>query len=161
MDKSFFAMIFFFISSFLNFNNNIFLEDNIYREVSKNICNIGEYGFRVEYTTSNDILDEFEMYKPYLNKYSMDSNEDFLSVEWEGNSLFVAKENDFIRVQLNLISKEVINIKNLLIKKDATAPPFATVGKPASVLSNKLLITNMKFSIKPNKPPKIMPPMAS
>ena len=120
MDKSFFAMIFFFISSFLNFNNNIFLEDNIYREVSKNICNIGEYGFRVEYTTSNDILDEFEMYKPYLNKYSMDSNEDFLSVEWEGNSLFVAKENDFIRVQLNLISKEVINIKNLKDKFNNT-----------------------------------------
>lgn len=47
----------------------------------------------------------------------------------------------------------VINVKNLLVRKDAAAPAFATVGKPASLLSNKLLITNMKFSIKPNRPP--------
>lgn len=47
----------------------------------------------------------------------------------------------------------VINVKNLLVKKDAASPAFATVGKPASLLSNKLLINNMKFSIKPNRPP--------
>lgn len=120
MNKSFFAMIFFFISSFFNFNTNIFLEDNIYKEVSKSICNISEYGFRVEYTVNNKILDEFKLYEPYLNKYDMNfsENENFLSAEWENNTLFINEENGLLRVQINLISKEYIDIKSLKSKFD-------------------------------------------
>lgn len=120
MNKSFFAMIFFFISSFFNFNTNIFLEDNIYKEVSKSICNISEYGFRVEYTVNNKILDEFKLYEPYLNKYDMNfsENENFFSAEWENNTLFINEENGLLRVQINLISKEYIDIKSLKSKFD-------------------------------------------
>jgi hypothetical protein len=49
----------------------------------------------------------------------------------------------------------IINIKNFLVKASANAPAFATTGKPASLMSNKLLISNMKFSIRPNQPPDV------
>ncbi len=56
---------------------------------------------------------------------------------------------------LTVSNPAIIDIKNYLIKASANAPSFATVGKPASLLSNKLIISKMKFSIRPNQPPDI------
>lgn len=48
-----------------------------------------------------------------------------------------------------------ITIKNLLASPDAAAPSLAEVGKAASALAPKLIISKMKFVIKPNQPPDI------
>lgn len=51
------------------------------------------------------------------------------------------------------LNPAIINVANLPVKNSATSPVFASVGKPASLLSTKLIITKMKFNIRPSVPP--------
>lgn len=118
MDKSFFTMIFFLVSSFLCCNNDLFLDSEIYSKVSENLCNINEYGIRVEYVTSNSMLDEFKMYEPYLDysNINLKENNTSLNIEWMHNNLFIIEEEENTRVQIDLVSEDYIDIKKLKIK---------------------------------------------
>lgn len=118
MDKSFFTMIFFLVSSFLCCNNDLFLDSEIYSKVSENLCNINEYGIRVEYVTSNSMLDELKMYEPYLDysNINLKENNTSLNIEWMHNNLFIIEEEENTRVQIDLVSEDYIDIKKLKIK---------------------------------------------
>lgn len=118
MNKSFFTMIFFLVSSFLCCNNDLFLDSEIYSKVSENLCNINEYGIRVEYVTSNSMLDEFKMYEPYLDysNINLKENNTSLNIEWMHNNLFIIEEEENTRVQIDLVSEDYIDIKKLKIK---------------------------------------------
>lgn len=56
---------------------------------------------------------------------------------------------------INSSSPLIIAIKSLPASANATAPSIATVGKPASGLSSKIIISAMKFTIIPIQPPDI------
>lgn len=118
MNKSFFTMIFFLVSSFLCCNNDLFLDSEIYSKVSENLCNINEYGIRVEYVTSNSMLDELKMYEPYLDysNINLKENNTSLNIEWMHNNLFIIEEEENTRVQIDLVSEDYIDIKKLKIK---------------------------------------------
>ncbi|MGG5462827.1 hypothetical protein [Clostridium sp. B9] len=117
MNKSLFAIILISISSIL-FSNEIFLDAKIYDLVSEEICDIKEYGIKIEYLTKKSNKEELEKYKDiFYDINSIDYDDNLINLEKEENdkliTLRVVKENNSSRVFLEIISKTHMDIEEI------------------------------------------------
>ena len=96
------------------------LDNKVYSKVEEEICNIEEYGMKIEYITDENIKDEFNNISDYIKIEDFDSivekeNEIYLNTSKEQFNLYInlIKENSKSRVQMVIVSKNRINFNEI------------------------------------------------
>ncbi|MDT9331387.1 hypothetical protein [Clostridium perfringens] len=96
------------------------LDNKVYSKVEEEICNIEEYGMKIEYITDENIKDEFNNISDYIKIEDFDSivekeNEIYLNTSKEQFNLDInlIEENSKSRVQIVIISKNRIDFNDI------------------------------------------------
>lgn len=114
----FIAALFCFSLIFSPSTNN--LDNKVYSKVEEEICNIEEYGMKIEYITDENIKDEFNNISDYIKIEDFDSivekeNEIYLNTSKEQFNLDInlIEENSKSRVQIVIVSKNRIDFNDI------------------------------------------------
>ena len=96
------------------------LDNKVYSKVEEEICNIEEYGMKIEYITDVNIKDQFNNISYYIKIEDFDSivekeNEIYLNNSKEQFNLDInlIEENSKSRVQIVIVSKNRIYFNNI------------------------------------------------
>ena len=96
------------------------LDKKVYSKVEEEICNIEEYGMKIEYITDENIKDQFNNISDYIKIEDFNSivekeNEIYLNTSKEQFNLYInlIKENSKSRVQMVIVSRNRINFKEI------------------------------------------------
>ncbi|MCX0401064.1 hypothetical protein [Clostridium perfringens] len=96
------------------------LDNKVYSKVEEEICNIEEYGMKIEYITDESIKDQFNNISDYIKIEDFDSivekeNEIYLNTSKEKFNLDInlIEENSKSRVQIVIVSKNRIYFNNI------------------------------------------------
>ena len=96
------------------------LDNKVYSKVEEEICNIEEYGMKIEYITDESIKDQFNNISDYIKIEDFDSivekeNEIYLNTSKEQFNLDInlIEENSKSRVQIVIVSKNRIDFNNI------------------------------------------------
>lgn len=96
------------------------LDNKVYSKVEEEICNIEEYGMKIEYITDENIKDEFNNISDYIKIEDFDSivekeNEIYLNTSKEQFNLDInlIEENSKSRVQIVIVSKNRIDFNDI------------------------------------------------
>lgn len=96
------------------------LDNKVYSKVEEEICNIEEYGMKIEYITDENIKDEFNNISDYIKIEDFDSivekeNEIYLNTSKEQFNLDInlIEENSKSRIQIVIVSKNRIDFNNI------------------------------------------------
>ncbi|MDU8975548.1 MAG: hypothetical protein E7G38_01030 [Clostridium perfringens] len=96
------------------------LDNKVYSKVEEEICNIEEYGMKIEYITDESIKDQFNNISDYIKIEDFDSivekeNEIYLNTSKEQFNLDInlIEENSKCRVQIVIVSKNRIYFNNI------------------------------------------------
>ena len=96
------------------------LDNKVYSKVEEEICNIEEYGMKIEYITDENIKDQFNNISDYIKIEDFDSivekeNEIYLNTSKEQFNLDInlIEENSKSRVQIVIVSKNRIYFNNI------------------------------------------------
>ena len=96
------------------------LDNKVYSKVEEEICNIEEYGIKIEYITDENIRNQFENISDYIKIEDFDSivekeNEIYLNTSKEQFDLDInlIEENSKSRVQMVIVSKNRIDFNNI------------------------------------------------
>ncbi|EDT79805.1 hypothetical protein PTM93_04255 [Clostridium perfringens] len=96
------------------------LDNKVYSKVEEEICNIEEYGMKIEYITDENIRNQFENISDYIKIEDFDSivekeNEIYLNTSKEQFNLDInlIEENSKSRVKIVIISKNRIYFNNI------------------------------------------------
>lgn len=96
------------------------LDNKVYSKVEEEICNIEEYGMKIEYITDENIRNQFENISDYIKIEDFDSivekeNEIYLNTSKEQFNLDInlIEENSKSRVQIVIVSKNRIYFNNI------------------------------------------------
>ena len=96
------------------------LDNKVYSKVEEEICNIEEYGMKIEYITDENIKDQFNNISDYIKIEDFDSivekeNEIYLNTSKEQFNLDInlIEENSKSRVKIVIISKNRIYFNNI------------------------------------------------
>ena len=96
------------------------LDNKVYSKVEEEICNIEEYGIKIEYITDENIKDEFNNISDYIKIEDFDSivekeNEIYLNTSKEQFNLDInlIEENSKSRVQIVIVSKNRIDFNDI------------------------------------------------
>ena len=96
------------------------LDNKVYSKVEEEICNIEEYGMKIEYITDENIKDQFENISDYIKIEDFDSivekeNKIYLNTSKEQFNLDInlIEENSKSRVQIVIVSKNRIYFNNI------------------------------------------------
>ena len=100
--------------------STISLDNKVYSKVEEEICNIEEYGMKIEYITDENIKDQFNNISDYIKIEDFDSivekeNEIYLNTSKEQFNLDInlIEENSKSRVQIVIVSKNRIDFNNI------------------------------------------------
>ncbi|WP_283696269.1 hypothetical protein [Clostridium perfringens] len=114
----FVAALFCFSLIFSPSTNN--LDNKVYSKVEEEICNIEEYGMKIEYITDENIKNQFENINGYIKIEDFTSivekeNEIYLNISKEQFDLDISliEENSKLRVQVVIVSKNRIDFNNI------------------------------------------------
>lgn len=96
------------------------LDNKVYSKVEEEICNIEEYGMKIEYITDENIKNQFENINGYIKIEDFTSivekeNEIYLNTSKEQFNLDInlIEENSKSRVQIVIVSKNRIDFNNI------------------------------------------------
>ncbi|ELC8407645.1 hypothetical protein QYB57_001811 [Clostridium perfringens] len=96
------------------------LDNKVYSKVEEEICNIEEYGMKIEYITDKNIKDQFNNISDYIKIEDFDSivekeNEIYLNTSKEQFNLDInlIEENSKSRVQIVIVSKNRIDFNDI------------------------------------------------
>ena len=94
------------------------LDNKVYSKVEEEICNIEEYGMKIEYITDESIKDQFNNISDYIKIEDFDSivekeNEIYLNTSKEHLDINLIEENSKSRVQIVIVSKNRIYFNNI------------------------------------------------
>ncbi|MDU5492941.1 MAG: hypothetical protein E6094_08295 [Clostridium perfringens] len=96
------------------------LDNKVYSKVEEEICNIEEYGIKIEYITDENIKDQFNNISDYIKIEDFDSivekeNEIYLNTSKEQFNLDInlIEENSKSRVQIVIVSKNRIYFNDI------------------------------------------------
>lgn len=96
------------------------LDNKVYYKVEEEICNIEEYGMKIEYITDENIKDQFNNISYYIKIEDFDSivekeNEIYLNTSKEQFNLDInlIEENSKSRVQIVIVSKNGIDFNDI------------------------------------------------
>lgn len=96
------------------------LDNKVYSKVKEEICNIEEYGMKIEYITDENIKDQFNNISDYIKIEDFDSivekeNEIYLNTSKEQFNLDInlIEENSKSRVQIVIVSKNRIDFNDI------------------------------------------------
>ncbi len=96
------------------------LDNKVYSKVEEEICNIEEYGMKIEYITDENIKDEFNNISDYIKIEDFDSivekeNQIYLNTSKEQFNLDInlIEENSKSRVQIVIVSKNRIDFNDI------------------------------------------------
>ena len=96
------------------------LDNKVYSKVEEEICNIEEYGMKIEYITDENIKDQFNNISDYIKIEDFNSivekeNEIYLNTSKEQFNLYInlIKENSKSRVQMVIVSRNRINFNKI------------------------------------------------
>lgn len=96
------------------------LDNKVYSKVEEEICNIEEYGMKIEYITDENIKDQFNNISDYIKIEDFDSivekeNEIYLNTSKEQFNLNInlIEENSKSRIQIVIVSKNRIDFNNI------------------------------------------------
>ena len=96
------------------------LDNKVYSKVEEEICNIEEYGMKIEYITDENIKDQFENISDYIKIEDFDSivekeNEIYSNTSKEQFNLDInlIEENSKSRIQIVIVSKNRIDFNNI------------------------------------------------
>ena len=96
------------------------LDNKVYSKVEEEICNIEEYGMKIEYITDENIKDQFNNISDYIKIEDFDSivkkeNEIYLNTSKEQFNLYInlIEENSKSRVQIVIVSKNRIDFNDI------------------------------------------------
>ncbi|EJT6170467.1 hypothetical protein QTI99_00275 [Clostridium perfringens] len=96
------------------------LDNKVYSKVEEEICNIEEYGMKIEYITDENIKNQFENINGYIKIEDFTSivekeNEIYLNISKEQFHLDISliEENSKLRVQVVIVSKNRIDFNNI------------------------------------------------
>ena len=96
------------------------LDNKVYSKVEEEICNIEEYGMKIEYITDENIKDQFENISGYIKIEDFTSivekeNEIYLNISKEQFNLDISliEENSKLRVQVVIVSKNRIDFNDI------------------------------------------------
>lgn len=96
------------------------LDNKVYSKVKEEICNIEEYGMKIEYITDENIRNQFENISDYIKIEDFDSivekeNEIYLNTSKEQFNLDInlIEENSKSRVQIVIVSKNRIDFNDI------------------------------------------------
>ncbi|WP_416187676.1 hypothetical protein [Clostridium perfringens] len=96
------------------------LDNKVYSKVEEEICNIEEYGMKIEYITDENIKDQFNNISDYIKIEDFDSivekeNEIYLNTSKEQFDLDInlIEENSKSRIQIVIISKNRIYFNDI------------------------------------------------
>ena len=96
------------------------LDNKVYSKVEEEICNIEEYGMKIEYITDENIKDQFNNISDYIKIEDFDSivekeNEIYLNTSKEQFNLDInlIEENSKSRVQIVIVSKNRLDFNDL------------------------------------------------
>ncbi|EHK2326280.1 hypothetical protein KCK52_000057 [Clostridium perfringens] len=100
--------------------SNMSLDNKVYSKVEEEICNIEEYGMKIEYITDENIKDQFNNISDYIKIEDFDSivekeNEIYLNTSKEQFNLDInlIEENSKSRIQIVIVSKNRIDFNNI------------------------------------------------
>ncbi|MDV5112642.1 hypothetical protein [Clostridium perfringens] len=96
------------------------LDNKVYSKMKEEICNIEEYGMKIEYITDKNIKDQFNNISDYIKIEDFDSivekeNEIYLNTSKEQFNLDInlIEENSKSRVQIVIVSKNRIDFNDI------------------------------------------------
>ncbi|MGV1095306.1 hypothetical protein [Clostridium perfringens] len=96
------------------------LDNKVYSKVEEEICNIEEYGMKIEYITDENIKNQFNNISDYIKIEDFDSivekeNEIYLNTSKEQFNLDInlIEENSKSRVQIVIVSKNRIDFNDI------------------------------------------------
>ena len=96
------------------------LDNKVYSKVEEEICNIEEYGMKIEYITDENIKDQFNNISDYIKIEDFDSivekeNEIYLNTSREQFNLYInlIEENSKSRAQIVIVSKNRIDFNDI------------------------------------------------
>ena len=96
------------------------LDNKVYSKVEEEICNIEEYGMKIEYITDENIRNQFNNISDYIKIDDFDSivekeNEIYLNTSKEQFNLDInlIEENSKSRVQIVIVSKNRIDFNDI------------------------------------------------
>ncbi|MDK0917226.1 hypothetical protein P5F52_00285 [Clostridium perfringens] len=96
------------------------LDNKVYSKVEEEICNIEEYGMKIEYITDENIKDQFNNISYYIKIEDFDNivekeNEIYLNTSKEQFNLDInlIEENSKSRVQIVIVSKNRIDFNDI------------------------------------------------
>ena len=96
------------------------LDNKVYSKVEEEICNIEEYGMKIEYITDENIKDQFNNISDYIKIEDFDSivekeNEIYLNTSKEQFNLDInlIEENSKSRIQIVIVSKNRIDFNDI------------------------------------------------
>lgn len=96
------------------------LDNKVYSKVKEEICNIEEYGMKIEYITDENIKDQFNNISYYIKIEDFDNivekeNEIYLNTSKEQFNLDInlIEENSKSRVQIVIVSKNRIDFNDI------------------------------------------------
>ncbi|MDC4250431.1 hypothetical protein M3X99_05325 [Clostridium perfringens] len=96
------------------------LDNKVYSKVEEEICNIEEYGMKIEYITDENIKDQFNNISDYIKIEDFDSivekeNEIYLNTSKEQFDLDInlIEENSKSRIQIVIVSKNRIDFNDI------------------------------------------------
>ena len=96
------------------------LDNKVYSKVEEEICNIEEYGMKIEYITDENIKDQFNNISDYIKIEDFDSivekeNQIYLNTSKEQFNLDInlIEENSKSRVQIVIVSKNRIDFNDI------------------------------------------------
>ena len=96
------------------------LDNKVYSKVEEEICNIEEYGMKIEYITDENIKDQFNNISDYIKIKDFDSivekeNEIYLNTSKEQFNLDInlIEENSKSRIQIVIVSKNRIDFNDI------------------------------------------------
>ena len=96
------------------------LDNKVYSKVEEEICNIEEYGMKIEYITDENIKNQFENINGYIKiedftRIVEKENEIYLNISKEQFDLDISliEENSKLRVQVVIVSKNRIDFNNI------------------------------------------------
>lgn len=109
-----------FCFSFIFSPSTMSLDNKVYSKVEEEICNIEEYGMKIEYITDENIKDQFNNISDYIKIEDFDSivekeNEIYLNTSKEQFNLDInlIEENSKSRIQIVIVSKNRIDFNNI------------------------------------------------
>ena len=107
------------------------LDNKVYSKVEEEICNIEEYGMKIEYITDENIKDQFNNISDYIKIEDFDSivekeNEIYLNTSKEQFNLDInlIEENSKSRIQIVTVSYTHLTLPTTVLKCRSRWSPY-------------------------------------